>query len=147
MREYIEGQTRMERHFVWHGQAWYHNAVPLAFGEIDEVSFSQNGSEMLVGWSTLMGMSVPCLHVFDDSWDALADMPDVLAAMAEHDKDNITPEEFCELLKLLGFVDETPRENPYKTDDDSQARSILGKATAAIKKMGYTVEQIKEMAK
>jgi hypothetical protein len=137
----------MERHFVWHSQAWYHNAAPLAFGDTDEVSFGQDGSEMIVGWVELGGRAVPCLRVFDDSWGALSDMPDVLAAMALQDNNNIGPTAFCYMLKSLGFVDETPRESPYKRQDDTQARTIIKKAVDAVRTMGYTDEQIEEMLK
>ena len=48
----------------------------------------------------------PCLEVFDDAWAALAQLTDLLARLAEHDNQNLTPEQFCEILRQCDFADE-----------------------------------------
>lgn len=37
----------------------------------------------------------------------------LLQKMAEHDNENLTPDEFVEILKSLGYRDCTTYENPY----------------------------------
>lgn len=52
----------------------------------------------------------PKLSAFNDAWQALAELRDVIDAMAEVDSEDITPKEFCQLLERCGFEDRTPRE-------------------------------------
>lgn len=69
-----------------------------------------SGGEFSVHWSKLGGERVPRLMVYDDAWAALAAMPDLLACMAQVDNRNITPAQFIEILKTLGFNDLTKYE-------------------------------------
>jgi hypothetical protein len=55
---------------------------------------------------------MPRLEAFDDSWHALAQCSDLLAALAQHDSETITPSQCCEILTGLGFVDRTPINRP-----------------------------------
>jgi hypothetical protein len=74
--------------------------------------------EMSVRWEKLDGQLVPYLHCYDDAWSALSMFKDVIDAMAEHDSENITPAQFCQLLDGCGFVDATPRryEDSYSNE-------------------------------
>ncbi len=67
--------------------------------------------EFAIRWVTGLrgGKAVPRLEAFDDSWSALTQFHDLLAAMAEIDNQDTTPEAFAEILKNLGIVDRTLR--------------------------------------
>ena len=78
--------------------------------------------EMCVRWKELGGKIVPQLQVFDDGWSALASFPDLILELGDLDNQNITPKEFCALLKGLGFKDLTARVNPYAPKEEKKAK-------------------------
>ena len=102
------------RGFHHNGVAWYRDSA-LNGDTVDEVTFGfysvEGGTtgEMSVRWAPLQGKNVPQLRVFDDAWHALAEMKDLLDALALHDNQTISPEKFCEILLACGFVDMTAR--------------------------------------
>lgn len=53
------------------------------------------------------------LRAYNDSWEALANMPELVGLMAEIDKAGETPtiKEFAKRLEKLGYKDITEREN------------------------------------
>lgn len=55
------------------------------------------------------------LESFSDSWQALFKMTELHAIMISLDGQDTdpSPEEFCMMLKLAGFVDKTPYQSPY----------------------------------
>lgn len=63
--------------------------------------------EFAVRWFPVGSSLTPHLEVFDDAWHALANMPELISAMAEIDGQNIAPDKFSDLLKSLGFTDMT----------------------------------------
>jgi len=65
--------------------------------------------EFCVSWERLGGKVTPVLRAYDDSWSALHQFSDVLAKMAEHDSEDMTPQAFCELLNSCGVEDMTQR--------------------------------------
>lgn len=104
------------RGFVWGSQAYYWQALGHDYDEVTFGLFSPEGGtsgEMSVRWETLGGSDVPKLHAFDDAWSALSTFSDVIAEMGERDNENMTPQEFVDLLLSCGFKDDTPRESPY----------------------------------
>lgn len=71
--------------------------------------------EMGVVWKDISrkGKLVPCLHAWHDSWIVLNSFVDVIAALAQDEKnrrqgDCLSEPEFVDLLLSLGFVDLTP---------------------------------------
>lgn len=66
--------------------------------------------EFSIKWVNIGSKVVPKLEAFDDSWNALLCFADVLQKMAENDNNNLTPQEFCELLKTCDITDITKRE-------------------------------------
>lgn len=68
--------------------------------------------EMGMRWVNLQGKQVPQLQVFDDAWKVLAQFTDLIEALGEHDNENITPQEFVEILKRCGFADFTEYQHP-----------------------------------
>lgn len=58
------------------------------------------------------------LHAYQDSWEALSKMPELIKLMADIDRDCLNPDinEFAEVLKGLGYKDITERINPYKNN-------------------------------
>ncbi len=82
------------------------------FGKNDwEVSFGLNSpgggtiGEMTMKWINLDGRKVPQLQVFDDAFKVLSCFGDLMSALAEQDSNNITIDEFVEILKEHNFLD------------------------------------------
>lgn len=74
---------------------WYDlNALP---GELDR----------LFGLAPTIKPPTPRLEVHCDAWHALNTFGDVIAALAKHDGEDITPAQLCALLVSLGFTDRT----------------------------------------
>jgi hypothetical protein len=113
-----EGDIKQYIHLV---EAWYAKTSLENAEYIDEVMFgfySPDGGtsgEIGVRWYRLGngGRPVPCLECYDDAWHALAQLKDVIDAMAEFDDRDITPSSFCLLLDQCGFVDNTAREEEH----------------------------------
>lgn len=101
------------RGFYHLGEAWYSPFTTLDHGAVDDVYlgfFDEHGAtvgELKLTWYIIGDSHVPRLESFCDSWRALFGMQDVLAALAERDGQNVTPAEFCDMLKWLGFEDLT----------------------------------------
>lgn len=104
-----------KRGFIYTNKAWY---GPSAMLDHDEIMFGLyvpggvgTTGEMKMRWVQL-DEYYPQLCVFDSGWSALAQFDDLLAALAEVDGLNITPDEFVELLLACGFEDMTPYQRP-----------------------------------
>jgi len=109
----------MVKSFVQLSKAWYGK---FNLGEsdcIDEVTFGfyapegETSGEMAMKWIDLSGEIVPKLVVFSDGWSALSNFHDLIDLLGQHDNEDPTPEEFCNLLLQCGFVDKTEPTNPY----------------------------------
>lgn len=110
-------KSKYTRAFILSNEAWYAQVgdkvlIPeteVMFGEYD---LKDGGcrAEMKMGWETLAGEKVPCLRVFDDSWELLAEFQDVIQVLGKLDDKCITPRQFADLLLSLGFQDITERE-------------------------------------
>lgn len=110
------------RTFVHTGAAWYAESALSDRTYADQLTVSMAAKlggtrgEFSVAWYDVGGDSSPRLEVFGDAWAALAAMPDLLAALAQLDHartpfmrpQRVTPAQFIELLKGLGFEDRTP---------------------------------------
>lgn len=75
--------------------------------------------EFYVKWEDVGGSArlVPTLEVFDDGWAALSMFTDLIQELGTLDSENISCEEFKELLDRIGFKDLTRREKPYKEEE------------------------------
>lgn len=107
----IEKDEKPIRGFHWYRKAWYSR------GEIEkEIGFGlyyiNDGcaGEMVMEWENLGGKNVPRFHVYDDGWKALASFTDLIQKLGEVDDENITQEQFVEILLSCGFTDMTPYE-------------------------------------
>lgn len=111
-------QDQPRRAYVHHAEAFYAADVPARDGAIDDVFFGLYGDhgptvECRAAWIDLgdYGTSVR-IEMFDDTWKLFSLMLDVFQALAAVDKPGgeppISPEQFCALLKSLGFEDQTP---------------------------------------
>lgn len=110
-------KSTVRREFTHYTRAWYSCKLGLPDNLIDDVTFEIWEDQVQIGalhieWMDLGSTVAPRLVAFDDSWEALAAMPDVVAALGECDDENISPAAFCELLTELGFNDVTPLESP-----------------------------------
>lgn len=103
--------SRPQRQFTQTSRAWYASTA-LSPGELDEVRIGvdwvepEDGCEyeFLIKWNPIG----PRIEMYDDAWQALRDMPDVMSWLADHDDEHPTAEAVCEALLAMGFVDSTP---------------------------------------
>ena len=100
-----------DRGFHWFKKSWYaspRNSHTIAFGLYTK-SGRKNG-EMTMRWIEFEdGQSAPKLECFDDAWSILAGFHDVMVAIGKA-KENITQEEFIEILLQYDFKDMTEYE-------------------------------------
>jgi hypothetical protein len=71
-----------------------------------------SSGEFAIRWYDVGKDIMPRLEAFDDSWHALSQCSDLIAALAQHDSETITPSMLCMILTDLGFVDRTPINRP-----------------------------------
>lgn len=115
-----EDEDKGHRAFYHFNESWYASAARTSGRVVDEVTFGiyheEGGTsgEMSMRWHDIASGRPPAprLECFDDAFAVLAGMPDLIAALAEHDGENMAPSDFCLLLVKLGFKDETKREAP-----------------------------------
>lgn len=120
-----EGCKRM---FIWSSRAWYAKAMGDKHQEIMFGMYHPEGGtsgEMGMRWKELSGRQVPQLQVFDDAWSALALFTDVIEKLGEEDGENITPEQFIEILLSCGFVDDTDYKSPYEPDETELRKQLI----------------------
>jgi len=99
-----------KRGFIQLSRAWYADACLKGIDDITIGFYHPEGGttgEFSIKWEKLGGKVVPKLTAFDDAWDALLNFKDLLELMATVDSQNITPNEFCILLRSLGIEDRT----------------------------------------
>lgn len=113
-RLYLKAEPAAARGFHHLKAAWYGDQPDQYDGYADEIEFGMDypdGSAargaLILRWYTIGGNDVPQLQAFDDAFPLLAAFADVLAALANCDDANLTPLQFCDLLRLHGFTDLT----------------------------------------
>lgn len=114
----MKGHEGYRRAFVWSSKAWYEEEI-----DEEEIMFGMcrlrggTSGEMAMRWKEFPGgRQVPQLQVSDDAWSALALFTDVITKLGVRDNENITPEQFIEILLDCGFVDDTEYKNEHKGD-------------------------------
>ena len=121
-------------------EAWYKNIV-TGNPEIWIGFYSKEGrtaGEFEIEWD---GIGIR-LHVYNGSWEALSEMPELIALMAKYDREQIEPDikEFAEQLKKIGFKDVTERERAEESGGGKKkVRSVLKEAR---KKAGMTQQEV-----
>lgn len=106
------------RGYVVHSRAWYSKSQPLPDGRVDDIVLTDHGlGEMVIAWSGRVqreGRPTVVLELPDESWHLLRDWADVLAALAREAGRETPPTvgDVEQVLKQLGFVDETAVEVP-----------------------------------
>lgn len=126
----MKDHTDCRRAFHWSTKAWYQ--LPGSAQEINFGMYHLEGGttgEMSMRWVDLGNEFSPQLRVFCDAWHALSLFPDLVEILGQHDDENITQEQFVEILLQCGFEDLTAYESPY-TSKESELRLEL----AAIEK-------------
>lgn len=112
----MKDHTECKRQFTRLSRAWYASANLPEGGKVEIVTigfYHPDGGttgEFQVSWEHLGGKLTPRLCAFDDSWNALFNFGDMLESMADIDGEDISPDEFCQLLIALGIEDATPTE-------------------------------------
>jgi hypothetical protein len=94
-------------------KAWYAKYDVVKDQEIWFGMYHPEGGttgEMSLKWIVLDNKPTPLLECFDDAWDVLAMFSDVITEMAKVENQDITEEQFVELLNKCGFKDLTQYE-------------------------------------
>lgn len=91
-------------------ETWYKNVI-LGKPHIYIGFYYENGGtdgEFKISWEDF-GIQ---LQAFEDSWEVLSKMPELIELMAKIDKEKLSPtvSQFSEMLKGIGFKDITERE-------------------------------------
>jgi hypothetical protein len=112
-----------KRGFIWSNKAWYSRSVEdqeIMFGMYYDAAendgFGGTSGEMGMRWYEIGGKNVPRLEAYDDGWSALSLFSDLIQELGNHDDENMTQEQFIEILKSCGFEDLTPYKHPYKQE-------------------------------
>jgi len=111
----MKNHDGMIRGFHWSNRAHYKHII-----DYPEVSFGMyhpdggTTGEMLVKWVWLDNKYTPKFECFDDGWNALSLFGDLIQKMGEVDSEDITDEQFVEMLLSCGFKDLTKYESPYE---------------------------------
>lgn len=73
--------------------------------------FSKDGrgvkSEMVVEWVNIGEKYVPMIKVYSDAWRCLSECVDLIEELGRHNGEDMSPDDFCKLLKSLYFEDMT----------------------------------------
>lgn len=110
-------------------RAYYAKAFPnenlhIMFGMYHPEGGSSG--EMKMEWVPIgKDIPTPQLMVFDDAFSALGLFTDVIQELAKVDSEDITDDQFCEILDRLGFKDLTAYENPNPEKDKLISIQIL----------------------
>ena len=101
--------------------------------------------EFIFEWIPLSNGEKPWakLKSFDDSWSALLECRDMLEMMKEIDGQNIQEPEFCEMLKKLGYKDDTEYKETHMTKKEIIAKMRDG-GTLANRGTGYWLTEPRE---
>lgn len=83
--------------------------------------------EFAMRWSKLGGRLVPQLQAYSDSWIALHCMSDLIEVLAEHDDEDITPDELIQILESLDFINTDSYQGDYLPEERFQAYQIKRK--------------------
>ena len=106
------------RGFHWTSKAWYAEAnrfpKEITFGMYAADDDGTTSGEMKMQWVELGKRLTPQLCVFDDAWSALATFSDLIQRMAEVDSEDISEEQFVNMLLACGFKDLTKYQHPYR---------------------------------
>lgn len=109
----------MKKEFIQLSRAWYgetclkdrrniSDEVTVMVTTDDEGGFS----EFTVKWEILQGKLCPKVGLFSDAWRLFRLLPDLFDELANRQDQDPTPEEFCDLLQELHFIDATEEANP-----------------------------------
>lgn len=99
-----------ERGYCVHTDAWWKRHTDDSRPEVEFGMYDPEGDVSGVAsvvWETLDGKEIPKLECFDDGWSALSLFPDLIQEMGKVDSDNITPDDFIDLLERLNFQEHT----------------------------------------
>lgn len=76
------------------------------------------------------------LHMFDDSWRAFTQIPELFSAIAELDRHSgrcVSLDEIQGVLDAIGFRDRTERKSPHAREDLSRATQLRLQAKELLK--------------
>lgn len=111
----MKNHDGMIRGFHWSNKAWYSDVIKQP--EIIFGMYSPDGGtsgEMSIRWIELSRKLTPKLECFDDAWNALSMFTDLIEEMGKVDSEDITDQDFVDMLKNLGFKDLTKYKSPYE---------------------------------
>jgi len=69
--------------------------------------------EFAMRWGILGGKLTPQIQAYSDSWIVLSCMSDLIDTLAEHDDEDITPEQLIQILESLDFINTDSYDGDY----------------------------------
>ena len=116
----------------------YNDEILIHFGKDED-----NKGEFNIKWSTLAGDNVPKLEVYDDAWDTLADMPELIALLKTCSDENISPLGMKNKLLSIGYEDWSVKldPTPVKYPIEEQNKNMLDLLTQ-INQWGFGDEEV-----
>lgn len=109
----MKNHEECKRGFTHLSKSWYGKANLDRSHEVDSVTVGfyhpKGGTtgEFTFTWEELGGKVTPKLTAYDDSWNALFLFGDMLEEMAAIDGEDITPDDFCNMLVSVGIENMT----------------------------------------
>jgi len=127
------------RGFCWCKKAYYAKALLKELPKVCFGMFCKDGGgtsgEMSMVWENICNKATPQLKCFCDGWSALSLFADLIKKLGEHDSEDITEEQFVEILRQCGFKDLTPYEDPNRnTEESNNYRRSLEKELLTLEK-------------
>lgn len=105
-----------KRTYIVASRAWYAETTLRARDVTEQISVSyrkgKHSWEIIIRlYSLTPSRSAFCIEMFEDTWAAFADVPDLFRALADRGED-VDVGEIEATLTELGFKDATPETNP-----------------------------------
>jgi hypothetical protein len=103
------------RGFYWMNKSYYASTLPKESPKINFGMYCEGAGtsgEMSMVWVNIGDIVTPQLQCYSDSWSTLSLSHDLIKELAKHDSEDITEEQFVEILKKCGFKDLTNYKDP-----------------------------------
>lgn len=122
-KECTKGFSQLSK--AWYGEvnlknAKYSDQITIGFYHPD----GGTTGEFEIRWEELGGKLTPKLTAYDDSWDALSKMPELISKLADLDERDVSPDDFSMVLREIGFEDFTAYEDKDAIKENPMVKEI-----------------------
>ena len=124
------GKEILIRGFNWFDKDWISTKYPemmdhqIVFGMYNKEGYGTDG-DMAMEWIDRDEEKlIPELQAFSDSWEVLYSFHDLLKELAKVDDEDISQEQFVEILLKCGFKDITNYKSPHKRKSQEDYQNV-----------------------